>query len=894
MRHRASSGGRRTARFGLAALVSLALVSGTSSGAGGWAADGPGGVPDVTTTASSATAVSDEEAGESAADAPAPTAPAGVAAPGEALAETPAPAPTDEPAVETATSSATDDEPAAGSAPAVAVVGEPTVAAPLSEPAGYCNPQPGSLLGYEHQQANGSWTKGNLGTGYSEGDWIPQRARLSLSAGRNEVVMSYAMNDGPIYGYDGLRAVGVTNGTDVLGADAIIVQETVSGPVSARTVTVTMRFELPTAGDYHLLWDVHVASALDWGAGHGAGSYSGSSLHARIVQLNCAKLGNNTLPAPFKDIAYGTLTVDKVTDPGGSLDEFTFTLSGPGYEGEDAVVLTLSDAASPWTNQLPTETFTISEVDLPPGWELTDLACTGGVTATYSGTSATFTVVDEADVVCTFTNTMDLDELVVTTTATASFARAYDWEVAKAVQGEDRVDAAADQDEARFGYEVVATPTATDSAFAIGGTITVANPNDVPFTDVDVADLVPGATCTVTDGTGRTVPAQGSIELDYACALPDTTPADSTVSMTATATWDAGSHPGTGGTATGTAAVDFGAVAPATTDRSVALSDSHHELPGAPVLLDAEDGARTFAYDLAWPVTAGCVEYTNTARLTNDENVDVSAAATVTVCAQTLTLVKEVAGGTENPARWTLSATADGPSGITGTGRATGRVDAGAPYALQESDGPAEYVQDGPWRCELADGLPLPLAADGAVVVPGGGDVTCTVTNATATVTLLKHVVGDTVLVPADWELTATPVDGPTGLDARTVPGSQGISEGNSFHVRPEQRYTLSETAVAGNPLAYRHLAVQEYVGATPENPDHDAAADWVDVDPSAVTLGTGDRAVYRFVNAPVAALALPLTGGTGPAGYLGVGALWLALAVGAGAAHHVRTRRTT
>ena len=55
---------------------------------------------------------------------------------------------------------------------------------------------------------------------------------------------------------------------------------------------------------------------------------------------------------------------------------------------------------------------------------------------------------------------------------------------------------------------------------------------------------------------------------------------------------------------------------------------------------------------------------------------------------------------------------------------------------------------------------------DGTVRVPRGAHVTCTVTNVTATLTLLKHVEDadpDTGLVPAAWTLTATP-DGGAGL----------------------------------------------------------------------------------------------------------------------------------
>lgn len=401
MKHGAMAGGRRrTVRAVLTALVSLTLVTGATSSVAGGLDDEPAEAAVATTAAARAEELPAPDVADLA-EAPAAEAPsAEPAAVDTSVAEGTA--------VEIATPQAT-----ARSTVSTSVGGELAghVPAPLStsEPATYCNPQPGKLLSYEHKRANGGgWTSGNLLPGYSEGDWIPQRAELDLRAGWNEIVVSFDMNDGSVYGYDDLRVVGLTRsagGSVVLGADAVRVAETVTGPATARTTTVTMRFDVATSAEYHLLWDVHVASALDWGAGRGAGSYSGSSLHTRTVELNCVKLGSKTLPAPFgkNGIEYGTLTVDKVTDPAGSPQVFSFRLSGPGYEGEGAVVFTLSDIAAPWTSQLPTETFTISEVDLPPGWELTDLACSG-TTAVYAGTSATFTVADRADIRCSFTN----------------------------------------------------------------------------------------------------------------------------------------------------------------------------------------------------------------------------------------------------------------------------------------------------------------------------------------------------------------------------------------------------------------------------------------------------------------------------------------------------------
>lgn len=156
-----------------------------------------------------------------------------------------------------------------------------------------------------------------------------------------------------------------------------------------------------------------------------------------------------------------------------------------------------------------------------------------------------------------------------------------------------------------------------------------------------------------------------------------------------------------------------------------------------------------------------------------------------------LTLVKEVVGGSASPADWTLRA--QGPSsiaGASGTDDVTGQRVRIGDYTLSEEGGPQGYVPGG-WTCTATD-------ASGAVVdVPLTGDVVsigldravvCTVTNTAQLphLTLVKQVdnTGGGRATPDAWQLAADgPVDvaGPGGSAAVTsvpvVTGEYRLSE---------------------------------------------------------------------------------------------------------------------
>jgi hypothetical protein len=74
----------------------------------------------------------------------------------------------------------------------------------------------------------------------------------------------------------------------------------------------------------------------------------------------------------------------------------------------------------------------------------------------------------------------------------------------------------------------------TDSGYALGGTITITNPNDWEDIVVSVTDtLDQGGSCSITESTPYSVPMSGSLVLHYTC-----TSDGSTTKNTTTVTWD--------------------------------------------------------------------------------------------------------------------------------------------------------------------------------------------------------------------------------------------------------------------------------------------------------------------------------------------------------------------
>ncbi len=251
-------------------------------------------------------------------------------------------------------------------------------------------------------------------------------------------------------------------------------------------------------------------------------------------------------------------------------------------------------------------------------------------------------------------------------------------------------------------------------------------------------------------------------------------------------------------------------------------------------------------------------------------------------CKQTLTLVKQVSSGTASPSEWTLGAS--GPTGsltwgtgVTGTQR---HVTDGVPYTLSESGGPANYVPDGTWACVDHNGASVPVQdVDGepGVIVPFAANVTCAHKSTTGKLVLLKHVDGGSVMTPGQFALTATPVPSIPGLGAVTVPAGADLTPGvddlvaATIEVLPETDYTITESSTTAFP--WNELRIERWAGSA-----------WVPHGGATVQVSTGQTGIYRFVNAEIPRLQLPMAGGGGRGAGAFLGSVVLA-AVGAAAA---------
>ncbi len=291
-------------------------------------------------------------------------------------------------------------------------------------------------------------------------------------------------------------------------------------------------------------------------------------------------------------------------------------------------------------------------------------------------------------------------------------------------------------------------------------------------------------------------------------------------------------------------------------------------LPGCVLTAQQLTGGNSLSTGLPFDLTKG--DYTAT--LVGGANV-FEFTNTVT-CTQTLDLVKVVAApGTEKTSSWTLEAKAPsgaltGPKGTySASTPVTKSVSPAAAYTLSESGGPDTYIPaSNGWQCVLT-GTTTPVAVTSSkVTVPLGQKVTCTVTNTTAKLTLLKKTADGSGLTPGDFTLTGTPASGFT-LAALETAGATTANTGNTFEVRPAHTYTLAETTSDGT-IAYRNLALQKLKPGT----DPAVDANWETVSSADVQVAAGESAVYRFVNDKVPAVVLPLTGGTASDAFLLLG----------------------
>ncbi|MBK8758261.1 MAG: hypothetical protein IPM08_14410 [Actinomycetales bacterium] len=376
----------------------------------------------------------------------------------------------------------------------------------------------------------------------------------------------------------------------------------------------------------------------------------------------------------------------------------------------DGVTTTLGTAA---IGESP-KTFGYSKVVTAP----TGSCLTVDNTATIIETGATDTA---SATVCGYA------AVTATKSATGSFARDWDWAIAK--------DAAATQlvadpttGAATATYTVTVTPSKTDSGAVVSGSVTVTNPNDVALT-ATVTDALGDVACAVTPATVE-VPANGSVAVNYTCTLASVP--TGTVTNTATVTWPAVSYV-PAGQLSPSATVDFGAVVPTETDDTVTFTD-----PNAPASsygpFAAADGVQSVEYTHTWTGTAGtCVDFTNTATLSTGGSDD----ATVQVCrAAAITATKSATGAYARDWTWTVDKT--GPADRLYADPATGDVTA------------AYSVVVTPTKHDTG------ATVTGSITVTNPNDVALTVTVSDVMAGATCQLTSDDRVLPAKGTLTVT------------------------------------------------------------------------------------------------------------------------------------------
>ena len=223
-----------------------------------------------------------------------------------------------------------------------------------------------------------------------------------------------------------------------------------------------------------------------------------------------------------------------------------------------------------------------------------------------------------------------------TTTATPAFTHTYNWGISKTVD-KNKVETY-EGESAAFKYTVSVTHDGgMDGGWEVPGEISVNNPNKAAVTGINVTDAIndANANCTVTSGSGATLPAESVVKFPYSCTY-SAAPEQSSETDTGTVKWPAqtlsdGSEL-TAGDTTPTASVGWSATTPTIVDGSAGISDT---LAGPLGSVSYTEGPKEFAYEhtFSGDPTGVCTAHGNTATFTtNTSGTKGSAGQAVEVC----------------------------------------------------------------------------------------------------------------------------------------------------------------------------------------------------------------------------------------------------------------------
>lgn len=428
-----------------------------------------------------------------------------------------------------------------------------------------------------------------------------------------------------------------------------------------------------------------------------------------------------------------TMTAVNTEDP-------AYTFTGDGLNGVQSLVVPAGD-------------YTISESGGVPGYAFVSWDC--GAAGTFTDPTPTITVPADGTVTCTVRNDAIQPSLTLRKVVTGGPASPTAWTLT--AQGPTTVTGAGTATgPVRIG-EYQLAETGGPSGYTAGDWVCTGGTQTGPSSVV--VSLGQDVECVVTNA--RSEPTPHLVTLRKEVVGGPATTADFLLSGT-----------GPPGTVQGVSG------SPTVTD--VPVPSGTYTLAETATTPVAQAGYTSSG----WSCTAGTVS--GSTLTLADGDGDAVCTVTNTWTGGTLTLVKDVIGGTVVPGAWTL--TAAGPVTVTGRSGLPAVTSVPVPagtYTLTES-GPTNYVAS-PWVCSSGG-----IGTD-QVAVATGAEVTCTITNTIedASLTLVKQVVGGPATAD-DFTLRAVSDQGVVMV------GSSGSDAVTQVEIETGQTWSLGEDPVPG------------------------------------------------------------------------------------------------
>jgi hypothetical protein len=354
------------------------------------------------------------------------------------------------------------------------------------------------------------------------------------------------------------------------------------------------------------------------------------------------ELTAGSLPFTFTNISFTNGVIDNSVTVTDTLDGGTpSTLGTATINPDGSMTVTGGTVDSVNPNQAD---FNFPKTFTDPAGTCTNHNNTATFTTNTSSTTGT------SSPVVTVTDCQGAD-LTISKTAIPTFTRTYTWTIVKTNNQPNPVEQ--ESGSVNVKYTITTGFTTKDSAWAVGGTITVTNPNDWEAITATVSDsLDTGSNCTYSPSSTVTVPAKsgstpGSSQVTYSCSLGS----GAGGTNYATASWIAATYFTPDGLAT-SVGVPFAFTTPTTTvgPTTITVTDSFNG--GTAITLgtvnaltntttpntnSSTDGGFTitspsfgvFTYTRSIKVVSNCVTYNNTATIVETKQ---TANSSVEIC----------------------------------------------------------------------------------------------------------------------------------------------------------------------------------------------------------------------------------------------------------------------